>query len=220
VVRLGDASDACTVSYRCEEASAKDGQHFTSVSGDLSFEPGVLEMAIDVPILATTAWNPTLEFNMQLSRPTNATLGHNLHQCRVWVIDNDRFPSSVVTSENTSRFTLLLEYFKHAYNNPVVRRGSLKTFAIDQMPNVLYVIHLWLQVKLVDDVLQPLTEQQQMGVEHPHYTQARAQTAAAQDGSARHARVARALVCVSSAPPHAEVGTLLCTRRASRGRPN
>ena len=115
------------------------------------FEAGETERTVEVPICHTPEWNPTLEFSMHLSRAHGASLGLNLHQCRVWIIDNDTFPSSRCTEES-SRLTLLIEYFRHAACSPVVFEGSLKTLVIDQLPNLLFVVQLVLQVQLVDKV--------------------------------------------------------------------
>lgn len=173
VVRLGDADGTVTVAYECEDGAAKGGINYTAVSGTLTFASGETEQSITVPILDTGNWNPTLEFHMRLSTPTGATVGLNLHQCRVWIIDKDRFPSSKA-GEHSHSFTLLYEFFLHAARHPVVRSGSLKTFAIDQLPNVLYVVQLAIQVRLVDHILQPLAEereqqQEQQAAEPPTF---------------------------------------------------
>ncbi len=159
VVRLGDASKPASATYTHESGSAVAGVNYKAVSGELHFAAGDTERTITVPIFDTNAWNPTLEFSMYLTAAEGATLGINLFQCRVWIIDKDRFPSSYVQHGNN--LSLLLEYFRYTAQDPVVRSGSLKTFAIDQLPNLLYVVQLALSVQLVDHVLQPLTEQGQ-----------------------------------------------------------
>ena len=163
VVRLGDISEVATVEYSCEDGSAKAGVNYTAVTGTLRFDVDCDMCSILVPIIHTGWWNATLEFTMRLHRVENSQLGFNLNQCRVWIIDKDKFPSNNVT-EDTTRLGLLYEYFHHACMNPVVRLGSLKMLAIDQLPNLLFVVQLILQVQLVDKVLQPIVQQRSHGV--------------------------------------------------------
>ena len=160
VVRLGEARGLATVEYTSENGSAQAGTNFQAVEGEITFQDHQTEVTINVPIIDTPGWNPTLEFTMRLHSPKGAALGTNLSECRVWIIDKEQFPSSKVqwSHEVQQRFTLLKEYFEHAAKNPIVRKGSIKTFAIDQLPNVLYIVQLALQVQLVDRLLQPISE--------------------------------------------------------------
>ena len=155
VVRLGDATGTAAVCYGCEDGSAVDGRRYHSVSGEVEFRPDETLVSIEVPVLQSAGWEPALEFTMYLSSAKGALLGR-LQTCRVWIIDTSRFPSSRIGKES-SRFELLYEFFKHLAQDPFIRSGSLKMLAIDQLPNLLHVLQLALQVRLVDEVLQPLT---------------------------------------------------------------
>ena len=113
-----------------------------------------------VPVMPSEIWSATLDFSMQLGLDDSAARGPvrltstHLHRCRCWIIHSGPFPSSAA-NQHSHRGQLLLEYWRTCWSNDVVRRGTIKTLIIDQLPNLLYLWQLIISVYFVDHVLQP-----------------------------------------------------------------
>jgi chitinase len=78
-VLLGGPSGAAqgvpvTVNYATANGSAKAGTDYTATSGTLTFPPGETTQNITVPILDPAASEPTRNFSVTLSSPSNATI--------------------------------------------------------------------------------------------------------------------------------------------------
>eukprot|EP00929_Paragymnodinium_shiwhaense_P036480 TRINITY_DN19544_c0_g1_i1.p1 TRINITY_DN19544_c0_g1~~TRINITY_DN19544_c0_g1_i1.p1 ORF type:complete len:1176 (+),score=325.76 TRINITY_DN19544_c0_g1_i1:88-3615(+) len=162
VIRLGDCSKASRVKWHTVDASALAGVHFEQCDGELLFAPGVTTMEVEVPLLETVEWNTTLEFVVELCEQgvEGAILGTYLWQARVKVIDKDVFPTSRFQEEierdaleEVPRWNLLLEYFKLNWGNSEVRRRTLLILLNKQVPNIEYILRLYMNVYLVDYIL-------------------------------------------------------------------
>ena len=69
------SSQIVTVDYATADQSAQAGTDYTSTQGTLTFAPGDTTKAITVPVLGDNALESDERFVVQLSNPTNATLG-------------------------------------------------------------------------------------------------------------------------------------------------
>jgi hypothetical protein len=75
-VNLSAASgQTITVQYATADGSAVAGTDYTAASGTLTFAPGVTSKTVAVTVLAGSAIGPSKNFTLNLSNPTNATLG-------------------------------------------------------------------------------------------------------------------------------------------------
>lgn len=75
VDRVNGLSNTITVSYSTFDDSAVHGTDYTATSGTLTFNPGESRKYILIPITARSGTQGSRSFNLQLSSPTNATLG-------------------------------------------------------------------------------------------------------------------------------------------------
>ena len=74
-VTLSNAStQPITVDYATEDNSATSGSDYIPQSGTLTFAPGTTTQTITVPIVIDTVSEPTENFYVNLSNPTNATI--------------------------------------------------------------------------------------------------------------------------------------------------
>eukprot|EP00746_Dinoflagellata_sp_MGD_P146570 gnl/MRDRNA2_/MRDRNA2_79025_c0_seq4.p1 gnl/MRDRNA2_/MRDRNA2_79025_c0~~gnl/MRDRNA2_/MRDRNA2_79025_c0_seq4.p1 ORF type:complete len:1886 (+),score=324.25 gnl/MRDRNA2_/MRDRNA2_79025_c0_seq4:134-5791(+) len=160
IMRLGDLQKTCSVKYETRDSSAKAGKKYVKASGLLVFEPGEMMKDIRVKILTDDSWDATLEFEVFLSEPVDAELGRYLYICRGLIIDDDAFPSNRFAGEllsgyidKVSEFGLLWEYFKMNYSIPVVRKGTNKAFAIDQLHSCYFILRLFLMRHLFNVVI-------------------------------------------------------------------
>ncbi len=65
-----------TVNYNTMDQTAQAGVDYTQESGTLTFQPGQTVQTITVPILPGTAIGPNVTFAVNLSGPSNATIGN------------------------------------------------------------------------------------------------------------------------------------------------
>lgn len=71
-------SEAATVDFATEDATAKAGRDYQAVRGTLSFAPGETSKEIAVPIIGGLARGPHDVFTVNLSNPVNETLNPSL----------------------------------------------------------------------------------------------------------------------------------------------
>lgn len=166
VMRIGDCLKASEVTFTTRDSSAKQGKHYTNVTCRIVFEKGESQCMVEVPLLESSDWDTTLEFAVELipgeGGLVNAALGRYLYSARVKVIDNDKFPTNKYASEihgdaihEAPKLGLFIEYLKFNWSDPVVRGRSIKFACIDQLHNLYDFFHLFLNVYLVDYVLNP-----------------------------------------------------------------
>ena len=87
-----------TVSYYSSNQSATGGVDYQSVSGRVTFPPGVTEQTIVVPVNGDTLTEPEERFNVSLFDPLNAVLAH---PNGLGIITNDDGPAVVVFAPAT-----------------------------------------------------------------------------------------------------------------------
>ncbi len=64
-----------SVQYATADGTAVAGTNYLATSGILTFAPGVTSMTVPVTILGATTVEPTSTFSLNLSNPTNSTIG-------------------------------------------------------------------------------------------------------------------------------------------------
>jgi Ca2+-binding RTX toxin-like protein len=69
------SSQTITVQYGTANSTALAGSDYTSVTGTLTFNPGVTSQTITIPVLNDSTNEANETFTLTLSSPTNATLG-------------------------------------------------------------------------------------------------------------------------------------------------
>jgi hypothetical protein len=85
-----------TVAYATANGTAVSPADFTSVSGTLTFNPGVLSQAINVPVLGDTLDEASESFTVNLSNATNASISDN--QGSGSITDNDAAPTLAISN--------------------------------------------------------------------------------------------------------------------------
>jgi hypothetical protein len=69
------SSQTVTVQYATANGTATAGSDYTATAGTLTFTPGLVSLTVSVPVLGDTVFEPTETFLVNLSNPTNATIG-------------------------------------------------------------------------------------------------------------------------------------------------
>ena len=62
VVRFGDTTEMLSAEYATEDLSAAAGVHYVASQGSIVFQPGEYLQRLRVPLLGSTLWRPTLDF--------------------------------------------------------------------------------------------------------------------------------------------------------------
>eukprot|EP00746_Dinoflagellata_sp_MGD_P007118 gnl/MRDRNA2_/MRDRNA2_114051_c0_seq1.p1 gnl/MRDRNA2_/MRDRNA2_114051_c0~~gnl/MRDRNA2_/MRDRNA2_114051_c0_seq1.p1 ORF type:complete len:935 (+),score=199.99 gnl/MRDRNA2_/MRDRNA2_114051_c0_seq1:115-2919(+) len=163
VMLLGAEHDECSCSYETIDATAKAGHRYKHTAGHVSFGDGEISKQIQIPILMNESWDSTLEFEIVLTNPVGAKLGRYLSKCRVKVIDDDSFPTNKFQDvlkkgvpeeiEQLPKPLLMMEYFKMNFQNPVIKRGTVKCCLVDHLHNLYFIWRLILMRYLINDVL-------------------------------------------------------------------
>ncbi len=69
------ATLAATVNFATANGTALAGTDYTTTSGTLTFPVGTTSETITVPVIGSTAYSPTTNFTVNLSSPSNASIG-------------------------------------------------------------------------------------------------------------------------------------------------
>ncbi|WP_294771918.1 retention module-containing protein, partial [uncultured Rhodoferax sp.] len=77
VTKTGSTNLASTVSFTTVDGSATAGSDYTATSGTLTFAAGETSKTITVPITNDSVFEGAESFSVQISSPTNATIGDN-----------------------------------------------------------------------------------------------------------------------------------------------
>jgi hypothetical protein len=96
----GTSSQTVTVQHATANGTATAGGDYTATSGTLSFTPGQLTQTVSVPVLGDTIVEPTETFVVNLSNPTNATIGDG--QGVGTILDNDAPPPPTLSIGDTT----------------------------------------------------------------------------------------------------------------------
>eukprot|EP00746_Dinoflagellata_sp_MGD_P121938 gnl/MRDRNA2_/MRDRNA2_56967_c0_seq1.p1 gnl/MRDRNA2_/MRDRNA2_56967_c0~~gnl/MRDRNA2_/MRDRNA2_56967_c0_seq1.p1 ORF type:complete len:1042 (+),score=122.69 gnl/MRDRNA2_/MRDRNA2_56967_c0_seq1:93-3128(+) len=162
VLRLGDSSQKCSVSYATNDGSAHAGIKYVATQGVLEFEIGETSKEIAIPILSDDAWDEQREFTIKLSTPQNAILGKYLHTCRVKIIGSICFPSDrhkemlLASATDPDKlkeipiYSLILEYFKMNLRHPEIRKRTRQMLILDQTINVYFIWRLLIIQTIID----------------------------------------------------------------------
>jgi hypothetical protein len=82
------STQTVTVNYTTYAGSATAGSDYTTTTGTLTFAPGQTTKTFTVPVLGDTTPEPSEYFNVNLTSPTNATLG-SAFSVTTFIQDND-----------------------------------------------------------------------------------------------------------------------------------
>ena len=140
------------VLFRTEHGSAVGGTNYEDVEVEVVFEPKQMISTVEVTVHPSPIWSPALEFSAQISKASDharLTTTH-LRRCRCWIIHSGMFPSSGSTTSKTFGLStsrrLMVDFIRTCWSNDVVRKGTIKTLVIDQLPNVHYLMQLMISV--------------------------------------------------------------------------
>src|SRR5262249_19803096 len=130
-VNLSPSSNqTVTVHYQTSDGSGKAGTDYTSVSGTLTFNPGVTVKTFTIPILDDNAVNePNETVNLILSNPSsNASLGSPSSAVLTINEDNDN-TNSITVEFNTSSYSTS-ETSSTATITAVLNKSSTQTVTV------------------------------------------------------------------------------------------
>jgi len=164
VIRIGEVSGSCRVTYRTEDRSGVAGERYEAAVGTVEFEPGEALKTFEIALIQSDTFDTTLEFVVTLESPDGCELGHRLKQARVSVLDDDRFPTDeiadkIVDPEGNIHaeglgVQLLLAWMSFAFTHvPTIWWKSLSVVVLDQFHNAYYMCSIFMRVYLVDHVL-------------------------------------------------------------------
>ena len=139
VVRLSSAStNTVTVAYTTVDGTAHAGVDYTTTSGTLTFAPGTTSQTIAIPLLADGAATGALQFSVDLSSPSNGTLGAKTSATVTLVEPNLQIniedTSAVDTGPTTAQVTLVL-----SQQMPVNVSVNYQTTGGTAIPNINYI---------------------------------------------------------------------------------
>src|SRR5262249_24336024 len=89
-----------TVSYSTADGSGIAGVDYVSTNGVLTFAPGVATQTISVPVIANTMNETNKNFLVNLSNPSNATIGDGQGLCTI--TNDDALPSITINDVTVS----------------------------------------------------------------------------------------------------------------------
>jgi len=169
VVRLGDCTAACSISFKTVDGSARKGEKYLQTEGTLEFASGDDAKPINLKLLQNDNWDATLEFSVCLSDPTGgARIGKYLDNCTVKIIDDDAFPTNKYREEllgqrceEISHWQLMFQYIKMNYTDPAVRAGTRKLFIADAFHNIYFILMVFLSWYMVDQILSAKAQENQ-----------------------------------------------------------
>eukprot|EP00746_Dinoflagellata_sp_MGD_P076970 gnl/MRDRNA2_/MRDRNA2_30933_c0_seq2.p1 gnl/MRDRNA2_/MRDRNA2_30933_c0~~gnl/MRDRNA2_/MRDRNA2_30933_c0_seq2.p1 ORF type:complete len:948 (+),score=154.35 gnl/MRDRNA2_/MRDRNA2_30933_c0_seq2:134-2977(+) len=160
IMRLGAFKSTCSVEWYTVDNSAIAGVHFVEAGATVNFDPGEIRKTVQVEIIDDERWNAICEFGVNLRNPINCELGLYLNGARVKIIDNDYFPSNKFKQEieedeieEVNGLSLLWEYIKFNLGVKGVKSATIFSMFCFQFSNLYFLIMLYLQVYLVDVVL-------------------------------------------------------------------
>jgi subtilisin-like proprotein convertase family protein len=96
---LSEVQDApVTVSYQTVEGTATAGEDYVDASGAVTFDPGVTEVFIEIPLIDDGLYEGEERFNIELISPVGAQIGRN--PGRVTINDDDPEPELNVAAND------------------------------------------------------------------------------------------------------------------------
>lgn len=166
LMRFGDTGKRSVVPYCTKDYSAKAGRSYIAAHSTVLFDPGERWKTIKIDIIDNDFWDTTLSFKIELLQEglEGAALGEYVWTTTVRIIDNDLFPTNSISDavktnlESVNKWYLLKEYLGLCLQNPVVRLGTIKKVGLDLLHNLNYLVGLFLNVYLVDFILNPKSD--------------------------------------------------------------
>jgi len=161
IIRLGAMKGRIAVRFSTEDGTSKSDEQYEAVSGKVIFEDGEHTKTIDIPILPDGNWSPTSEFKVHVTHPENCNLGLYLYECRVKILNSDRFPTDEYAEDidngeeainEIDDWCLFIEYCKLNFDSAGVAWQTVFVLIFDQLNNVIIFGNLWIGVYIVDSL--------------------------------------------------------------------
>jgi ABC-type multidrug transport system fused ATPase/permease subunit len=162
IMRMGSSKGECSVRYRTIDGSAKAGDQFVYTEGSVTLKDGEEGTVITIPILDDPEWNPTMEFQVVLTDPSNCDLGLSLKQARIKVMDASCFPSDafrenldqITTGDfnGIGEFRLFFQFCLLCFTVEGVKWKTAVMLFFDQLKNGYAYLRLMLAIYMVDKV--------------------------------------------------------------------
>eukprot|EP00928_Gymnodinium_smaydae_P048082 TRINITY_DN32120_c0_g1_i1.p1 TRINITY_DN32120_c0_g1~~TRINITY_DN32120_c0_g1_i1.p1 ORF type:complete len:842 (+),score=208.30 TRINITY_DN32120_c0_g1_i1:148-2673(+) len=163
VIRIGNLSQRCSVSYRSHDRSAIAGQKYHSVEGSIDFEPGETTKFFEVGVIDDDSFDTTLEFELELFDEHNCDVSSEFRRARVLIIDDDQFPSNQFAKEieagedaalHKVGFSLLWAYVRFCFwHVPGTWWKTVLIMVLTIFPNACYFMSIIIRQYLVDACL-------------------------------------------------------------------
>jgi Calx-beta domain len=125
VIRSGGVGLTVTVNYASADGTATGGSDYTAVSGTLTFNPGVTQQTISIPITNDSVVEGNETFTVTLSNPSAGAALGTPSSATVTIVDDDgggntvQFnPTSYATSETPGGSTVTLTITATRFGNP------------------------------------------------------------------------------------------------------
>jgi hypothetical protein len=159
VIRLGTMKGRVCVTLVTKDGTAVSGIHYVPLLTRLVFDEHVHTRTVEIKATPcdSRSWNPTREFKISLECPQNCDVGTYLHDCRVQIADDDRFPSNTVQAikskkgeDDYNSVDLFLEYCKLNFRMAGVHWKTILILFVDQLMNLFIFLSLWVSVYIVD----------------------------------------------------------------------
>lgn len=162
VLRVGDLSKRSEVRWFTQDGSAKAGQTYIAASGTLIFEQGMSSLTVEVALIPNEVWDTMLEFKVVLNQEglVNARLDRYMNEVRVRVFNDDPFPTNRYREElqegrahDVPTLVMVRAYISLHCRDRDIWIRSVKGIILDQLHNLNFFVGLFMQVFLIDYVL-------------------------------------------------------------------
>jgi ABC-type multidrug transport system fused ATPase/permease subunit len=179
LVRLGLINSVSVVHYTTRDATAKAGREYLATQGTVTFNPGDSMRWLSVPVISVSGWNPSNDFQIELLEEgaSNAILGRYLRRTRVKVVNNDCFPTQThqehivraiqesppnMEGRSTPFWAMMLEYCKWNFQDPTVRKRTIRKILFGGLHNAEFTLSLFLNVYLIDFILNSTRDEEEL----------------------------------------------------------
>lgn len=163
VIRIGSLQGSCSVSWKTEEFSAKDGRKYHGGSDVCKFGPGESVRSFEIGIINDENFDTALEFDVVLYDPQNCILDPKFHSSSVMILDDDLFPSNDFCEEIQAKdegalyevgFSLLWSFMKFCFVHvDDIWWKTILVLLLANLGNAYYLATIFIKVYLIDTVL-------------------------------------------------------------------
>eukprot|EP00435_Cladocopium_sp_Y103_P057483 s244_g19.t1 len=163
VIRIGSLQGSCSVRWKTEEFSAKDGRKYHGGSDVCKFGPGESVRSFEIGIINDENFDTALEFDVVLSEPQNCILDPKFHSSSVMILDDDLFPSNDFREEIEAKdenalyevgFSLLWSFMKFCFVHvDDIWWKTILVLLLANLGNAYYLATIFIKVYLIDTVL-------------------------------------------------------------------